>query len=554
MRQLLSGKDETLKLWKAAFLGALGINARLMVDIVPTLELIIGRQPDVQELSAEASNNRYNIVFQNFMNVIATCDHPLVLFLDDLQWADAATLKLLEILVTNSRAGYLLVIGAYRNNEVTDFHPLMITVEEIKKSGAADNAIVLKPLTTEYVAHLIGETLNCNLEKAQPLALLMQKKTGGNPFFINEFLKKLYQEKMILFDQNQGVWMWDANSIQQMDITDNVVLLITERINKLPLKVQNTLMLASCFGNRFKLSDLLAINTQKYSDTINDLWQAISEELILPLGDSYKYVMSDSATHDYDEDLAKNVSLKFLHDRMQQAANSCLSEKQKKNVHLQIGRTILEQTTEEELEDNVFDIVNHLNIGKDYIESETERYKLAGLNLVAGMKAKASVAYEPALNYFQSGICLLGDNVWQHDYELSLQLHTEAAEAAFLSGAFAEMERLSHVVISETKTILDKIKIFEIKIQYLTAQSKLAEAVQTMHHTLKLLGTTACSASFSPDSRSITLKTSYIVTVGTTSKAVSLSGLRKCLAFASSAKYASQPEESTISILYLPPV
>ncbi len=244
MRQLLSEKDETLELWQAGFLGALGTNARLMVDIVPNLELIIGRQPDVPELSAEESKNRFNIVFHNFINVIATRDHPLVIFIDDLQWADSATLKLLEMLLRNPAAGHLLFIGAYRNNEVTDIHPLMLTVEEIRQSGATVNPIVLNPLTTEYIEQLIGETLNCDREKAQPLALLIFKKTGGNPFFINEFLKKLYRDEMILFDQKQEGWIWDANSIQQIDITDNVVSLITEKINKLPSKVQSTLMIA----------------------------------------------------------------------------------------------------------------------------------------------------------------------------------------------------------------------------------------------------------------------------------------------------------------------
>ncbi|PKN76470.1 MAG: hypothetical protein CVU52_04640 [Deltaproteobacteria bacterium HGW-Deltaproteobacteria-10] len=488
MKQLLSGNDETLKLWQTGFLSALGTNARLILDIVPNLELIIGRQPKVPELSAEESKNRFNVVFQNFINVIATKEHPLVIFLDDVQWADSATLKLLEMLLTNPETGHLLVIGAYRNNEVTDFHPLMITVEEIKKTGATVNPIVLDPLSTENIEQLIGEALNCDREKAQPLALLIYKKTVGNPFFINEFIKKLYRDGMILFDQKQEVWVWDVNSIQKINITDNVIVLLTEKINKLPLRVQNTLMIASCFGNSFKLSDLLAINTKNYSDTINDLCQAIAEELIIPLGDSYKYLMSDSATHDYDDTLVKKVEFKFLHDRIQQAANSYLSENQEKNIHLHIGRTILKQTSKEELADNIFDIVNHLNIGKDYIESAAERHELAGLNLVAGKKAKASVAYKPAFNYFRSGICLVGENGWQNDYELSLQLYTEAAEAAFLSGAFAEMERLSQAVVGEGKTILDKIKIFEIKIQYLIAQGELTAAVQIMCNALMSLG------------------------------------------------------------------
>jgi len=488
VQQVLSDSEKEMAKWKARFLDVFGVNGRLITELIPTLELIIGKQPSVPVLPPKETQNRFNLVFQNFISVVATEEHPLVIFLDDLQWADSATLRLLKTLTADVNIPYLLIIGAFRDNEVNEFHPLMVTIDEIVKTGTAVNTIKLTPLNIDYVQQLIVDAFYCDTDGAQELASLVYSKTNGNPFFIKEFLKKLYREDALLLDPSQGTWSWDTESIRQMDITENVVEFMTEKIALLPECVQNTLMLASCFGSRFNLCDLATINRRKLLETIGDLLVAVREDLIVPIGDRFNYMTSFMVTHDYYEDSERNVVFEFLHDRVRQAIHSLLSEQQMEKTYVQIGRILLENTGEEELEDTLFEVVNHLNIGRNFVESESEREKLAGLNLRAGRKAKASTAYEPAFNYLNVGISLLDDNCWDKNYDMALNLYTEAAEMAFLSGDFDETERLALVVSGKVRTILDRVKIYEVRIQCYIAQNRLSEAVKTGLHILYLLG------------------------------------------------------------------
>jgi predicted ATPase/signal transduction histidine kinase/CheY-like chemotaxis protein len=488
VRQLLSESEEKMVVWKARFLEALGVNGRLITELIPTLELIIGKQPPVRVLPPTETQNRFNLVFQNFINVIAMEDHPLVIFLDDLQWADFATLRLIKNLTTEADIPYLLIIGAFRDNEVSNFHPLMVVIDDIVKTGTAVNTIVLTPLNVDHIRQIIVDALNCDMDRAQELASLIHSKTNGNPFFIKEFLRKLYHEDALLLDHAQGIWSWDMENIRQMGITDNVVEFMTKKIARLPEQVQNTLTLASCFGNRFKLCDLVIISQRKMSETIRNLFVAAKEDLIVPLGDRFNYMTSHMMKHDCHENFEQQVEFEFLHDRVRQAIHSLLSEQQREKVHLQIGRILLENTGEEEPADTLFDIVNHLDMGRNLIRSESERERLAGLNLRAGRKAKASTAYETAYNYLKTGMNLLNDNCWDKNYDVALNLYTEAAEVAFLNGAFDEMERLALVVIDKARTVLDTVKIYEVKIQCYVAQNRLSEAVKTVLHALNLLG------------------------------------------------------------------
>jgi predicted ATPase/signal transduction histidine kinase/CheY-like chemotaxis protein len=488
IQQLLSDNEEKMAVWKTRFLEALGVNGRLITDLIPTLELIIGKQLPVPVLPPTETRNRFKLVFQNFINVIATEDHLLVMFLDDLQWADSATLRIIKTLTTDSDIPYLLIIGAFRANEVSDFHPLMVIINEIVKTGTAVNTIVLTPLNVDHIRQLIVDALHCDTEKAQELAALIHSKTNGNPFFIKEFMRRLYHKDALLLDPSQGTWNWDMENIRQMDITDNVVEFMTEKIALLPERVQNTLMLASCFGSHFNLCELVTINRRKLSETIGDLLVAAKEDLIVPIGYRFKYMTSYMMTHDYHEDYARQVEFEFLHDRVQQSIHSLLSEQQSEKVHLQIGRILLENTGEEILEDTLFDVVNHLNMGRNLVESEFEREKLAVLNLRTGRKAKASAAYETAFSYLNIGMNLLDENCWNRNYDVALNLHTEAAEVAFLTGAFDEMERLASVVIEKGRTILDKVKIYEVRIQCYIAQNRLSEAVKTLLYVLNMLG------------------------------------------------------------------
>jgi len=489
MRQLLTESDRKLAIWKSKLLKALGSNGQVIIDVIPEVERIIGSQPAVPQLGSSESQNRFNRVFQQFMHVFSQRDRPLVVFLDDLQWADSPSLKLIELIVTDPNSQYLLLIGAYRDNEVSATHPLIHTLEQIQQTGTIINNIILQPLDIVHVSQLVADTLRTDIAKAKPLADLVFKKTQGNPFFLTQLLKSLHQENLLSFNFSQGCWKWDIDVLQGIDITENVVELMVSQIQKLSPKTQNVLKLAACIGDKFTLDVLAIVNQKSQSETAKDLWEALQADLILPLSEAYKTpLVLDLETSTTLQVEPLKVDYKFLHDRVQQAAYSLIPNSQKKETHLKIGQLLLQNTTPEEQKENIFALVNQLNYGTDLLTLESERYKLAELNLMAGQKAKAATAYESAIRYLKIGLGLLAVNSWQNRYELTLALYESAVETAYLNGNFKQMEKWATVVLQQAKTPIDKMKVYEVKIQACMAQVKQLEAVKIGLQSLELLG------------------------------------------------------------------
>ncbi|MEH2283974.1 MAG: AAA family ATPase [Nostoc sp.] len=489
IQQLLTESVAQIQGWKEKLLTALGENGQVIIDVIPEVELIIGTVPPVTQLGATESQNRFNRVFGQFIGVFTNQDHPLVVFLDDLQWADSASLNLIELLMTDSERKYLLLIGAYRDNEVSPTHPLMMSLSKIQASGALVDNIVLSPLQLTDVEALISDTLN-HIERSQPLAELLFHKTGGNPFFLTQLLKTLHQEDLLTYNFESGVWQWDIQHIQAIGISDlNVVELTARNIRKLSLETQKVLKLAACIGNTFNLDVLAIVNEVSSLTTAAQLWSALQAGLILPLTHDYKIPLVFSQEESGGITLTDiKVDYKFLHDRVQQAAYSLIPDEQKKATHLKIGQLLLQNTTPEERQENVFALVNQLNYGTDLLISETEKYELAELNLIAGHRAKAATAHDSAVKYLQVGLGLLASDSWDNQYELTLALHSEAAEAAFLSGDFEGMQRFVEIVQNCAKTLLDKIKVYEVQMQAYVGQNRLLEGVNKGLQVLKLLG------------------------------------------------------------------
>lgn len=483
IRQLLTENQAQIDTWRSKLLVAFGSNGQVIIDVIPEVELIVGSQPAVTQLPAAEAQNRFNLVFQNFIRVFTQAEHPLVLFLDDLQWSDRASLKLIELLMSASKNRYLLIIGAYRDNEVSASHPLLLTVDEIRKLGATVNEIFLSNLSLPNITQLIADTLNYSQEKVKSLAELVLNKTHGNPFFINEFLKLLYTEELLTFDFHSGTWQWNLAQIEIREITDNVVELMASKVRRLGEKTQEVLKLAACIGNPLGLETLAIVYEKSLRETAADLWEAIAAGLVLPLSDTYKLIHFDI------QGLATQVKVeyKFAHDRIQQAAYSLISEAQKQVVHYQVGQLLLENTPPPTREQKIFDIVNQLNLGCNCIKQQIEKDDLAQLNLKAGKKAKASAAYEGALTYLMVGINLLGES-WQRRYDLTLALFVEAVEAAYLCGQFEQMESLASVVLQKANILLDKMKVYEVKISAYQTQNQIQKAIDTGLIVLKLLG------------------------------------------------------------------
>ncbi len=486
IKQLLTESAAELQEWQREISTALGTNGQVIVNIIPELELIIGKQPAIPELGVNESQNRFNLVFPNFIKVFAQSSRPLAIFLDDLQWADMASLKLMPLLINAASSG-LFLIGAYRDNEVSPVHPLMLTIGEIAKNGVTVERIFLSPLDLSTTAEIISDTLNCTPDKVKDLAKLVQFKTGGNPFFMNEFLKSLYTEGLLEFDLFAGKWQWNLAEIERQGFTDNVVELMAEKIQKLPEAAQMLLKIAACIGNQFELEIISLITNKSLAETAIALESIITENLVIPLGSRDDLELA-LAAEELPNIKYKLLPYKFVHDRIQQAAYSLMPETTKRETHQQIGKFLLENTPVEEQGEKLFDIANQLNFGIELIANESERNQLVELNLAAGKKAQISTAYQSALNYLQVGIGLLNEHSWQQQYDLTLALYTQAAEVAYLNTNFDLVEKYFEKVILRAKTVLDKVKVYEVKIMSYTAQLKSTEALALGLEILNLLG------------------------------------------------------------------
>lgn len=519
MEQLLTESVERVEHWQSEILSALGDNAQIIIDVIPELELLIGKQPPVPELEPSPAQNRFNLLFQKFIRVFATKNHPLVIFLDDLQWVDSASLKLMQLLLAESEGQHLLLIVAYRDNEVSNVHPLMLTLSEIRKLGTSSssvlshgsdrpapiiNQITLAPLSKLDLNRLVADALSCPLERSLSLTELIFQKTQGNPFFSNQFLKNLYEDKLIYFDLNTknqgeyapstaptgtaGGWQCDISKIRELAVSDDVVEFMATQLQKLPIATQDVLKLAACIGSQFDLETLAVVCEKSQGDTAADLWKGLQEGLILPQSQVYKFFTEDGEAAPLAVADCPLPSYKFLHDRVQQAAYFLITDDATQLTHLKIGRLLLSNTPECEKEERIFDIVNHLNMGVELIVDRTERNQLASLNLLAGRKAKTSTAYAAAVDYLTMGRHLLPDDSWSHLYDLTLDIYVESVEAEYLNTNFDLSQQLTEIVLSRSRNLLDQFRVYEARIQSYIAQNQMKLAVDTGLEVLGMLG------------------------------------------------------------------
>jgi PAS domain S-box-containing protein len=432
VRPLLGKSEAELTSWRDTLREALEPNGRLVVDLVPELRLIIGDQPPVPALAPQDAQRRFQLVFRRFIGVFARAEHPLALFLDDLQWLDAATLDLLEDLLTRSDLQHLMLIGAYRDNEIDAAHPLARKLDAIRRAGVQVQEIRLAPLAYNDLRQLIADTLRCDSEGAAPLAQLVHDKTAGNPFFVIQFLHALVEGGLLTFDADDALWRWDLDRIHSKGYTDNVVDLMVGKLARLPAKTQAALQQLACLGNVAAINMLAIVLGTSEEEVHAALWEAVRQELIERPAGAYR----------------------FIHDRVQEAAYSLIPQERRAEAHLLIGRLLVAQTQVEQREETIFEIVNQLNRGADLIISREEQEDLAELNLVAGRRAKASTAYTSALTYLVAGAALLAEDSWERRHELAFSLETNRAECEFLIGALADAERrLAALSAAATSTV-----------------------------------------------------------------------------------------------------
>jgi PAS domain S-box-containing protein len=466
IRPLLGKSDAELAGWRDALREALGPNGRLMIGVVPELKLLIGEQPPVPELPPQQAQSRLQLVFRRFLGVFARPEHPLTLFLDDLQWLDAATLDVLADLLTQADVQRLLVIGAYRDNEVNSAHPLMRKLDAIRKEGACVQEISLAPLAREDLERLIADTLSCAPRRAAPLARLVHDKTGGNPFFAIQFISALGEEGLLRFDHDAARWRWDLARLHAKGYTDNVVDLMVGKLTRLPVETQAALQQLACLGNVAEITMLSIVLGKSNEDVRSDLWDAVRLELVEHLEGSYK----------------------FIHDRVQEAAYSLIPERLRAEAHLRVGRLLAAHTPAERREEVIFDIVNQLNRGAALITSQGEREQLAELNLLAGQRAKASAAYASALTYFIAGAALLPEDSWECGHDLTFALALRRAECEFLTGALAEAEQRLNVLSTRAASTVERATVVCVCIDLYTTVGRNARAIAVGLDCLRHLG------------------------------------------------------------------
>lgn len=482
VRQLLTESEENLRYWKTRLLSALGVYGQIIIDVIPEMELVIGPQAPVKKVDAVEAQNRFNRVTMDFVGVFCDPKHPLVIFLDDLQWVDAASLNLIEDTITEAKIQHLFLIVSYRDNEVQPSHPLFTTLKNLEQKSGNFSRIHLDSLNIIDIRQLIADSLQISKRPVSPLAELVMGKTGGNPFFVNQFLNMLYQEKLLVFNSDQSLWEWNVANIKSRDITDNIVELLLRRLEIMPPDTQNVMMIAACIGSAFDLQTLQTITGYSDSEIINHLLPAIREDLVV--------TMPKDRVENKNRENLPNIAehFKFRHDRVRQASYSLIAEQNKKAVHLQIGELLFENIDRHLYEENIFDVIHHLNMAADLICDRRERDETAEMNLIAGNRAKSLAAFKPALEYYTMGLMLLDENSWQRQYSLTLKLHIECAEAARLCGDYEETQKLFHAAVQNTKMVLDRVDIYQTRILSLISDNRRMEALDLVREILKEIG------------------------------------------------------------------
>ena len=465
VRDMLSESHRKISVWKDLILNAVGSKGQLLTNMIPDIALIIGEQPDVPALDSEENKNRFNFVFMRFLEAIGRPDHPVALFLDDLQWADLPSLELIERIATSPSIRHLFIIGSYRDNEVSSSHPLNEVISSIEKQGIPIERIFLKPLLEQDVKQLIVDFLKSSHEQGTLLADLVYEKTGGNPFFVTQFLKNLFEMNHITFDPVNG-WQWDTIKLKEMKVTDNLVDLLIDKINRLSPETREVLKICACIGNRFDL-DMIALMQEKSIDQVlPGIREAINEGLIGRTSRNYV----------------------FHHDRIQEAAYSLIPDQDKALYHYRVGRLEWKRNSSEDIQNKLFYIVDQLKAGLEYIRTPQEIRDFTRMCLDAGKKAKSSAAYAHASQYLKTGMALLSPDTWDKEYQLTYDFHHEMLECLYLTGYFEEAEKLFTTTLDKAKSNIDIANLSVLMIILYTSQGDYEKALKTGYQGATIVG------------------------------------------------------------------
>ena len=475
VRKISKEPKEKIAYWKNAISASIGSNFKLIHELVPES----GWLSDGSAINP-ISQMKTDDVFVGFLNSFLDHNKSLVIFLDDLQWADAASLDFIEHLVSKEKINGLMLIISYRDNEVSEAHPLMLMLNKIKKQNVSVNHIVLKPINHEAVESLLSDTLLTVAEEVAPLATVVYKKTLGNPFFIGQLLKSLNKHNLIYFDSDSAKWRWSLEDVGSVSSSENVVDILTEKISEFGEEVKDLLKKSACLGNSFNLLTLADISGVAPFEIAKLFVSVVDEGLLIPSSNSYRFLHESSSGED--------VEYRFLHDRIQQAAYSTMKEEQRVHIHSLIGKKLLQSCDQISLKSRIFEIVGHLNLSSKLVEKKSDHVEMAKLNLMAGQKAQISSAFQAADEYYKISFSHLGKSTWREEPELHTELFVHAAEAAYLNGDFSRMEGLVSTAIENITDPIIKSRVYQVRVSAFIAQNDAAGAVYASLPALEILG------------------------------------------------------------------
>ena len=479
IEQILTEPEEQVLKWRRLIQQAVGPNGKLIIDVIPQVKFLIGPQPEPIDVGLSEIKNRFSFVFEKFIQVFASPDHPLTIFLDDLQWADIPTLELMTRLLTNPDIKHLFLIGAYRNNEVSPSHILMLALDDLKKNGISPITLDLPPLQIPHIRQMLADILYTSPDHVETLTEIIYNKTQGNPFFINRLLLSLYKEGLIYYHSRDGSWHWDSEKIRKKEISENVVDFMSQKILTLPANTRRVLSFAACLGNRFDLKVLSQVDKKTQKEILGDLWPAMQEGLVIPENENYRMV---------EEPTNLEIPYHFLHDKVRQAIYTLPSEDDRLIFHHKLGNILLENTPLEKLEEKVFEIVYQFNLSAPLMVSPSEKMQLIELNIRAAKKAKASSAFKAAANYFKMAYLQLPSNTWNENYNLTFDLTQELSSCLYIVGEHEEAEAIIRENLSHAKTVLEKAEIIIMQVSLYSTAGKMNEAIEAGLKGLDILG------------------------------------------------------------------
>jgi predicted ATPase len=479
IRAVLTEPPGRIATWRSKLEVALGANAQLIVDLVPELALVISAKTSVANVGPAEAQNRFELAFQNFLGTFTSSEHPLVLFLDDLQWADRGSLRLIHAALTTASKAHLLVVGAYRDNEGAEPDPLRLALDDLRSAGVPSTHIRLAALGQPEVEQFLGDALGRAGSETSSLAAMMLRSTDGNPFFLGQLLMVLHQDGLLVFDAAARKWTWDASRLEARVATDNVIDIMIHKIKRLPGQTQAALRIAACVGHTFDRDALARVAQRAPAEIESDLEHAVHEGLLVTL----------DVSNDNEASAPTDVRYRFLHDRVQQAVYGLIDDRDKQEMHLQIGRMLLAMKGgDNPTAERSFALVQHLNLGSDLMSDEDERRALAKLNAVAGRKALDAAAHEMAATYLEKARSLLGIHGWEADQPTMHRAQLGLAECEFLRGRFDEAFQLLEPLEEHARSVLDRVSARTLRTIVLTNLNRLPDAIACSVETARMLG------------------------------------------------------------------